>query len=54
MADLLGNVTTVFTSSMQWAAAVGTAVADSPLLLMGAVVPFVGLGIGLFKRLLHI
>lgn len=54
MEMLMSNIGTVFTSAMDWASFVGTTVMSNPLLLMGAVVCFVGLGVGLFKRLLHI
>ncbi len=54
MAELLTNIGTVFTSAMGWAGTVGTKVAETPILLIGVVVGFVGLGVGLFKRLLRV
>lgn len=44
----------VFNGAMEWAGTVATKVVDTPLLLFGVVVGFVGLGVGLFKRLLHV
>lgn len=37
---------------MGWAAKVGEAIAGNPLLLMFVLIPMVGLGVGLFRRLL--
>jgi len=37
---------------MSWAGTVGTTIVGNPLLLMFVIVPLVGLGVGLFKRLL--
>lgn len=54
MADILSNISTVFTSALGWAGTVGETIVDTPILLIGCVVGFVGLGVGLFKRLLHI
>lgn len=54
MTEILSEITTVFTAAMGWASTVGAKVADTPLLLIGVVVSFVGLGVGLFKRLLHV
>lgn len=54
MSDVLSNISTVFTSAMGWAGSVGTAVAENPLLLVGVVMGFVGVGVGLFRRLLRL
>lgn len=54
LASILGNIGSFFTSAMEWAAAVGTAVASNPLLLVGVVMGFVGVGVGLFRRLLRL
>lgn len=40
--------------SMGWAADVGEAIAGNPLLLLFCIIPLVGLGVGLFRRLLGI
>lgn len=54
MATLLETITTIFTSCISWVGTVATTVASQPLLLLGVVVGFVGLGIGLFQRLLNL
>lgn len=54
MTAIVTAITTLFTGAMGWAATVGTTVTDTPLLLTFVVVPLVGLGVGLFKRLINI
>lgn len=54
MDTVLTNISTVFTSAMGWAGAVGTAITGNPLLLVGVVMGFVGVGVGLFRRLLRL
>lgn len=54
MDAIVTAIGTVFTGAMEWAGTVATKVTDTPLLLFGVVVGFVGLGVGLFKRLLHV
>lgn len=54
MADIVSNITTLFTGAMTWASSVGTKIVETPLLLTFTVVPLVGLGVGLFKRLINI
>lgn len=54
LTSILGGIGTVFSSAMNWAAAVGTAVTGNPLLLVGVVMGFVGVGVGLFRRLLRL
>lgn len=54
MATVLGSITEVFTAAVGWVGTVTETVAGEPLLLIGVVVSFVGLGIGLFSRLLRV
>lgn len=54
MADIVAAVTSLFTGAMTWAGTVGSTVASTPLLLTFVVVPLVGLGVGLFHRLINI
>lgn len=54
MDSILTSITTVFTAAMGWAGSVGTAIAGNPLLLVGVVMGFVGVGVGLFRRLLRL
>lgn len=54
MADLLTSIGTVFTQVISWAGTVGTTIVDTPVLLLYCVaVPLVGIGVGMFARLLH-
>lgn len=52
--SLVSDVGTIFTGAMGWAGDVGDAIAGNPLLLMFVLVPIVGLGIGIFRRMLGI
>ena len=52
VANVVGVIGEVFTAGLEWLLAVSTTVMSDPLLLFGVTVSFVGLGIGLFKRLM--
>ena len=54
LSSILTDIGSVFTSAISWASTVATTVTSTPLLLIGAIVSFVGLGVGLFRRLLHV
>lgn len=54
LATLLGNVTSFVTSAVSWIGSFVGAITGSPLLLMFVIVAFVGLGIGLIGRLIHL
>lgn len=54
MADIVSNITTLFGGAMGMAGTVGTTVAGNPLLLTFVLVPVVGLGVGMFRRLVNI
>lgn len=54
MEALIQSVTDIFTAAVGWAGTVGETIVNTPILLMFVVLPLVGLGIGIFKRLLHI
>lgn len=54
MATLIENITTIFTAAIGWVGTVAETVSGEPLLLMGVIIGFVGLGVGLFKRLLNV
>lgn len=51
IATVLSAIGEIFTSAIGWAAKVADTIASEPLLLIFVVVPLVGLGVGLFKRL---
>ena len=54
MSSIITSITSIVTAAMGWVTtAVSTITATgNELLLMAVVLPFVGLGVGLFKRLL--
>lgn len=54
MASVISTVGDVFEGAVGWAATVGNTVANTPLLLFGVVLSFVGVGITLFKRMLNV
>ena len=54
MATLIESITSVFTAAIGWVGTVADTVAGEPLLLIGVIIGFVGLGVGLFRRLLNI
>lgn len=54
MEAIIGSVTSVFTAAIGWVGTVANTVTEQPILLMFAVIPAVGLGVGLFKRLLSV
>lgn len=51
---LLENAGQVLTSSVGWVGIVVKCITDTPLLLVYAVIPAAGLGVGLFKRLISV
>ena len=51
---ILADVGSVFTSAIGWVGTVATTIAETPVLLIFTVVPLIGLGVGLFKRLLNV
>lgn len=53
IATLVADVGKIFTAAIGWAGTVGEKIVSTPLLLMFVVIPVVGLGVGLFKRLLN-
>ena len=54
VATLLNSIGEVFTSAISWAGTVGSTIVKTPLLLLFCAIPLVGLGVGLFKRLLNV
>lgn len=54
MASVLSSITEVFTAAIGWVGTIATTIASEPLLLIGVVITFVGVGISLFSRLLHV
>lgn len=54
METVISTIGTVFNGAMGWASTVANTVTGTPLLLFGVVLGFIGIGIGLFKRLLNV
>lgn len=54
LASVVKEIGTVFTAAIGWVGTVADTITAQPLLLFGVVVGFVGIGVGLFKRLLHV
>lgn len=54
MATLISSIGEIFTGAIGWVGTVSSTIAGDPLLLFGVLLGFVGLGIGLFKRLFRI
>lgn len=54
IATIVGNVTTLITEAVKWVGSFVGAITSNPLILMFVIVAFVGLGVGLIKRLVRI
>ncbi len=52
MTSVISGITEIVEAGVQWVGSAADVVAGNPLLLFGVLVPFVGIGIGLLKRLL--
>lgn len=53
ISTLTTNVTSIFTQAIEWVGDVATTITSTPILLLFVVLPLVGLGVGLFKRLIN-
>lgn len=54
MTEFIAAVTSLFTASVGWVSTVASTIMSTPILLAFAALPLVGLGVGLFKRLLSV
>lgn len=54
MEAIISSVTSVFTAAIGWVGTVATTIGETPILLLFCTIPLVGLGVGLFKRLLNV
>lgn len=52
MSAILADITSIVTSATSWMTQVVDFITSNPVILLGVLVPFVGLGIGLVRRLL--
>lgn len=54
MASIITDVTSLVTAAVTWVTSFVTTVTSTPLLLMFVIVSFVGLGVGLLRRLIRL
>lgn len=54
VATILGDVSSFVTSSVSWIGSFVGAITSNPLILTFVIVAFVGMGIGLIKRLVRV
>lgn len=54
MTDILSSVTSFVTEAISWITSFIGAITGNPLLLMFVIVSFVGLGVGLIRRIIHL
>lgn len=51
LTNMLSTITQVFTAAVGWVGTVATTISDTPLLLVGCVLGFIGVGVSLFRRM---
>ena len=51
MTAMLSTITEVFTAAIGWVSTVATTITNTPLLMVGCVLGFIGVGVGLFRRM---
>lgn len=54
MATLISAITDIATAAVGWMQSAGTAIAANPLALLFILLPMMGAGIGLFRRIIHL
>ena len=54
MAEMITTVSSIVTAAAGWAASFGEMIVETPILMLFVAIPLVGLGVGLFKRLLRV
>lgn len=54
ISSILDSVTLLVTEAIKWVGSFVGAITSNPLLLMFVIVAFVGLGVGLIKRLVRV
>ena len=54
MGTLLTTIGEVFTAAVGWVGTVADTIAGNPILLVGVVMGFIGVGVGLFRRMLNV
>ncbi len=54
MGTLLSMITEVLTAAVGWIGTIVAVIIQNPIFLIGIVITFIGVGIGLVSRLLHL
>lgn len=54
LTSMLSTITEVFTSAIGWVGTVANTITNTPLLMVGCTLGFIGVGVGLFKRMFNI
>lgn len=54
VSTIVTNVTTLVTEAVKWVGSFVSAITSNPLILTFVIVAFVGLGVGLIKRLVKV
>lgn len=54
LSSILTDITSVFTAAIGWVSTVGQTITGTPILMLFCGIPLVGLGVGLFRRLLNV
>lgn len=54
VSTVVSAVTTLFSEAVDWVGTVASTIMDTPILLAFVALPLVGLGVGLFKRLINV
>lgn len=52
ISSILSHIGSIITAALGWVGDVVDVIMDSPIIMIAVFVPFVGLGIGLLKRML--
>lgn len=54
MADIISAIGSLVTGAISWLGSYASAITSNNLILIFVIVAFVGLGVGLLRRLLHL
>ena len=54
LTQIISALTEIFTAVIGYVGTVATTITGQPLLLIFVLIPIIGLGVGLFKRLLNV
>jgi len=54
LASILSDIGSIITSAFGWVGTAVTTITSNPIILLSAIIGFVGLGIGLLKRLMSV